>query len=195
MINIQSAHSQLGSLIRADIQAANPNFAHLTGARFWMRALAKTCVSANVRVVLMYRFAHVLATHGLRPLALLIRSRGIRISGAEINPEAEIGPGLYLAHSVGAGIGSYVRIGRNCRLHLGAVIGPQPSGHSEPQYVTIGDDVYVGTHAVVVGGVTIGDGATIGANAVVMRDIPPRAIVAGSPGRVVGERNASDPRP
>ena len=51
--------------------------------------------------------------------------------------------------------------------------------------VTIGNDVWIGTEAVILSGVTIGDGAVIGARAVVTKDVPPYAIAAGNPARVV----------
>jgi acetyltransferase-like isoleucine patch superfamily enzyme len=54
--------------------------------------------------------------------------------------------------------------------------------------VTIGDDVWIGASATVLGGVAIGTGAIIGAGSVVTRDIPEFSIVVGNPARVVGER-------
>lgn len=181
------------SLIRADIEATtHQNFrTHYSPLRFWARAIVKFIVSANVRVVVMYRIGHVLAQHRLLPLALLLREWGIRSSGAELNPLATIGPGLYIAHSVGVGVGAHVTIGANCRLYLGAVIGPQRTGGiAEP--TVLGDGVTVGTHAVVIGGVTVGDGAIIGANATVMRDVEPNAVVSAAPARAVGKRSDND---
>lgn len=51
--------------------------------------------------------------------------------------------------------------------------------------ITIGDDVWVGGGVIILGGVTIGDGCTIGAGSVVTKDVPPRSVVVGNPGRVV----------
>jgi acetyltransferase-like isoleucine patch superfamily enzyme len=51
--------------------------------------------------------------------------------------------------------------------------------------VIIGDDVFVGTRAIITKGVTIGDGAIVAAGSVVTKDVPPRAIVAGNPAQVV----------
>jgi len=54
--------------------------------------------------------------------------------------------------------------------------------------VVIGSDVWIGTGALILSGVTIGHGSVIGAHSVVTRDIPPYAIAAGMPARVVGHR-------
>jgi serine O-acetyltransferase len=183
-------------LVRADVQATtHANFKLYSDTRFWLRAMAKLVVSPNVRAVLTYRIAHELAKKRLLPLALLLRSRAIRTSGAELNPLARIGPGLYLVHSIGVGIGAYVVIGANCKIHLGVVIGPQPLEQSGPKYTVIGDDVFIGTHAVIIGGVTIGDGAVIGANAVVMRDVAPYTVVSAPPARTVWQRSQDDAQP
>jgi acetyltransferase-like isoleucine patch superfamily enzyme len=59
---------------------------------------------------------------------------------------------------------------------------------SKSAAVTIGTDVWLGAKSVILPGVTIGDGAVVGAGAVVTKDVPPNAIVAGIPARVIGER-------
>ena len=53
------------------------------------------------------------------------------------------------------------------------------------EHTTIGNDVWIGNHVFVKDGVTIGDGAIVGAGSVVTRNVPPYAIVAGNPARVV----------
>lgn len=112
------------------------------------------------------------------------------------------------------GEGTTVRIGRYCSIAEGVVIllggnhrvdwlttYPFPAlslrwpeadrieGHPRSRGdVRIGNDVWIGTEAMILSGVTIGDGAVIGARAVVARDVPPYAIVAGNPARVVRMR-------
>lgn len=54
--------------------------------------------------------------------------------------------------------------------------------------VTIGNDVWIGARAIILSGVTVGDGAVIGAGAVVARGVPPYAIVAGNPARLIRYR-------
>lgn len=54
--------------------------------------------------------------------------------------------------------------------------------------IRIGNDVWIGTNSVILGGVTVGDGAVIAAGSVVNKDVPPFAIVAGNPAKVVRYR-------
>ncbi len=54
--------------------------------------------------------------------------------------------------------------------------------------VTIGNDVWIGTRAVIMDGVTVGDGAVIGTNAIVTKDVPPYAIVVGVPAKILRYR-------
>lgn len=56
--------------------------------------------------------------------------------------------------------------------------------------IVIGNDVWIGANVTVVGGVRIGDGVVVAAGAVVTRDVPPGAVVAGVPARVIKQRGA-----
>jgi serine O-acetyltransferase len=193
---VTSCSLSLLSVIRADVEATtHPNYRLYSNRVFWTRVLGKLLINPNVRAVVTFRISHALAERGLLPLAMLLRARALRRSGAEIHPLASIGPGLHLVHSSGVVIGTYAVIGKNCRVHQGVTIGP-PRGATGggSDLATIGDDVSFGAGAVVMAGVSIGDGAVIGANAVVTKDVGPYEIVAGVPAKVVGHRKPDDPR-
>lgn len=93
---------------------------------------------------------------------------------------ADIGPGLFIAHGHATTLAAQ-RIGSNCYVHQGVTIGWDYRSARAP---IIGDDVFIGAGAVIVGAVTIGDGARIGSNAVVLCDVPAGATAVGVPARV-----------
>lgn len=64
----------------------------------------------------------------------------------------------------------------------------QPREAQTKGAITVGDDVWIGTNAMIMSGVSIGQGAIVGAGAVVASDVPPYAIVAGNPARVLRYR-------
>jgi serine O-acetyltransferase len=98
-----------------------------------------------------------------------------------LESSAEIGPGLTIWHFGGIRV-RRCRVGSNCGIHQEVVIEPaRPDGPGP----ILGDRVWVGPHARIVGEVRIGDGATVSAGAVVIGDVPPRALVAGNPARIV----------
>lgn len=105
-------------------------------------------------------------------------------------------------------------IGRFCSIANGVVLGQDKAGHPLDWVTThpiaskvgqrcydasvrptvVGHDVWIGRDAMVFEGVSIGVGAVIAARAVVTRDVPPYAIVAGSPARLVRYRHPADLR-
>ncbi|HEX4329626.1 MAG TPA: acyltransferase [Burkholderiales bacterium] len=123
--------------------------------------------------------------------------------------------GAYFGSGREIELGARSQIGHNARLDHDVVIGADvlmgpdvvmmSAGHAyeDPEVpinrqgqtprrpIHIGNDVWLGTRVVVLPGVRIGDGAVVGANAVVTRDVPPRAVVAGVPARVVRMRGES----
>jgi serine O-acetyltransferase len=104
--------------------------------------------------------------------------------GYQILEHTEIGPGFYIGH-VGPLVVNYrARIGRNVNIAIGVTIGQANRGKFEGA-PTLGNRVWVGTNAIVVGKITIGDGALIAPGAYVNFDVPPNAVVMGNPAKIV----------
>lgn len=110
--------------------------------------------------------------------------------GFQIPLRAQIGEGLYLAHLGFIVINNDVRIGRYCNLAPGVTLGQTNRGprKGSPQ---LGDCVWVGTNAVVVGKVRIGNNVLIAPGAYVNFDVPDDSIVLGNPARVIPNREAT----
>jgi serine O-acetyltransferase len=100
-----------------------------------------------------------------------------------IDPSATIGTGLYIAHIGGVHINPQAVIGNNCDVAHRVTIGASAMGRQGAP--TIGNDVYIGTGAALVGKIKIGNGAKIAANTLVMSNIPDGATVMGVPGRII----------
>ena len=98
------------------------------------------------------------------------------LTGVDIAPAAEIGPGLLISHGVGIVIGGYARIGAGATiLHAVTIGGPYPSRRREMP--TLGDDVFLGAGATVIGDIHVGDRVFIGAGAMVTEDVPDDSVV------------------
>lgn len=68
----------------------------------------------------------------------------------------------------------------------------RPLFEEESLPLSLGNDVWIGANALLMGGLTVGDGAIVAAGAVVTRDVPPYAIVAGVPARILRFRFDED---
>ena len=111
-----------------------------------------------------------------------IGKNAVIMMGAVINIGAIIGEGTMI--DMGAVLGGRATVGKNCHVGAGAVL----AGVIEPASATpviVEDGVLIGANAVVIEGVRVGEGAVVAAGAVVIQDVPPYAVVAGCPAKVI----------
>jgi len=122
----------------------------------------------------------------VRGITLLASQRLQGQYGLDLAPSVPVEGGFYLAHPAGCAINAH-RIGRNVTAIASLTIGLRGSGPGP----VIGDEVFVGAGARVIGSFRVGDRARIGANAVVLDEVPDDVTVVGIPARAVTRRAAS----
>ena len=105
--------------------------------------------------------------------------------------QTEIAEGLYIGHTGRVVISSLAKIGKNFNIATGATIGKEQRGKRVGAPV-IGNDVWVGTNAVVVGKINIGNDVLIAPNAFVNFDVPDHSIVIGNPARIIHNEYATE---
>ncbi len=147
----------------------------------------------SFKVMLHYRLAHKLYLKKHYFLARYVSQRGVRKTGIEIHPGAQIGKGFFIDHGNGVIIGETTIIGDNVTLYQGVTLGGTGKEHGK-RHPTIGNNVMISAGAKVLGSFTIGDNSKIGAGSVVLSEVPPCSTVVGVPGRVVKRGNQALPQ-
>jgi len=154
------------------------------------RYIYKGLADAGFRAIMLHRLGVWFKERKLLFLASLCQRLMHHLCHCWINVNADIGPGFFIAHVGGIGIGGGTIIGKNCDVRRNLSLGGNFSkrdadGRDHPW---IGDNVSFGIGAVVSGPVKVGSNSIIGANTVVTRDVPENVIVFGVPGKVIKER-------
>ncbi len=149
-------------------------------------------VYSGLHAVWMHRIAHWLWRRGFKLLARWLSQVTRGLTGIEIHPGAQIGPGFFIDHGMGVVIGETAEIGADVTMYHGVTLGGT-SLEKGKRHPTIGDRVVIGAGAKVLGAITIGNDSRIGANAVVVKSVPPNSVVVGVPGQIV--RRAQPHRP
>ena len=165
--------------VRADLEHARAVNGLPAG---WFNQWVKTLVHPGTVAVLSYRFS-VWARRVRVPVLrqVLIVLAGILrvfvdwVLGVEISVAADIGPGLVVHTTHGVYVAA-TTIGRYCVVQHGVTISEGVR--------SIGDNVYFGSGAKVIGGAAIGNDVRVVANSVVMTDVPDNLTVVGVPARI-----------
>ena len=167
------------ALVRSDVTAKS---AWLYGSTSG-RSIVKTLLTDGTLAMLLYRFMQASQRLGLSPLAMLFNKLNVVFGGCVIGRGAQFGPGFVLVHSMGVVINTAVCGGQDVKIEHQVTIGAE-RGLSP----LLGDDVFIGAGAKVLGSITIGSRVRIGANAVVLKDVPDDVTAVGVPARYLPRR-------
>ena len=149
-------------------------------------ALLKTLATDGTAAMVFYRLMQWSRRRRLVPLEVIFNKLNAVLCNCIIGRGAEFGPGFVLIHSTGVVINGAVRGGSNIYIEHQVTIGADR--RCSP---VLGNDLFIGAGAKVIGGITIGNGARIGANAVVLRDVPAHHSAVGVPARAIPHETRS----
>ncbi|DBA90771.1 hypothetical protein WJX77_003879 [Trebouxia sp. C0004] len=133
-----------------------------------------------------HRIAHGLWQRGQKVLARSLQYRCTQTLAVDIHTAATIGKGVLLDHGTGLVIGETAVVGNNVSILHNVTLGGtgKEVGDRHPK---VSDNVLIGANATILGNITIGKGAQVAAGSLVLKDVPPRTMVAGSPAKEVGK--------
>ncbi len=183
---------RLRALLRGDLRQIAPlaqKLAEFNRARRQLRRCTQVGRYVRVQGRVLVRNRGTL-TIGERTLLVSTAARSELL--AHPGAVLAIGKRTFINYGVYISAHQEVRIGARCLVGHYAyildnsyhdVVDHLQTPRSRP--VIIGDDVWIGAHAIILPGVSIGDGACVGAGAVVRESVPARAIVAGNPAQIV----------
>lgn len=165
--------------LRSDLRCAIPNLQRMGMGSFMFRCLTQP----GIHAVVLLRIQQALHASRFHRLAWLTYVLNLRLTGAEFGPGCSISGGLLVRHPMGIVVSNMAIIGADCKLLQHVTIGENVYGL--PGAPRVGDGVFIGAGAVIVGPVTIGARSIVGANSVVLEDVSADVTVAGVPARVV----------
>ncbi len=159
----------------------------LSTAEIW-----KKCINPNLHYIYLLRKCQQYNRQSLKGMfwRMVLRHHQIKY-GFQIYPETEIGEGFYLGHWGALVINPKAKIGKNCNIAQGVTIGQANRGRNEG-FPTIGDHVWIGANAVIVGNITIGNNVLIAPNSYVTSSVPNNSIVIGNPAQITPKENATE---
>jgi serine O-acetyltransferase len=147
-------------------------------------AIIKTLLTDGTAAMIWYRLMQWARRWRLTPLEMVFNKLNVVACNCIIGRGAEFGPAFVLIHSMGVVINGRVCGGEHIYIEHQVTIGAE--GRQSPR---LGDHIFIGAGAKIVGAIMIGSDARIGANAVVVDDIPSGATAVGVPAKVVRMRD------
>lgn len=139
----------------------------------------------GLRVALAFRIGSALKERGIRGCSMFFERLIHRRYGLEIRMGAPIGGGLYIAHPVGTVLMPH-GMGENCSVIANVTVGMR----NEQDFPIIGDRVFLGAGARILGGIELGNDVRVGANAVVITSVDDGTVMVGIPARPLPHSSA-----
>ncbi len=142
----------------------------------------------SFKAQLYHKLSSYLYKKKLYFLARLISEHSKIKTGIEIHPGAKLGKGVFIDHGFGVVIGETAEVGNNVVMFHSVTLGGtgKEKGKRHP---TIGNNVFIGSGAKILGNIKIGDNSKIGANAVVLKDVEDNSTVVGVPAKKIKKPN------
>jgi serine O-acetyltransferase len=140
----------------------------------------KALLTEGTFAMIVYRLMQSCQRWGPTTLAMIFNKLNVIFCSCIIGRHAQFGPGFVLIHSIGVVLNGAVRGGSNVKIEHLVTIGAERN--ISP---ILGDNVFPGTGAKIIGGVKIGSNVKIGANAVVVNDLPDGVTAVGVPAKIV----------
>lgn len=136
------------------------------------------------KVMFYYKISHFFYQRKQFFWARFFCEKAKRKTGIEIHPGATIGKRLFIDHGTGVVIGETAIIGNDVTIFHGVTLGGT-GFEKKKRHPTIGNNVFIGAGAKILGNIEIGDDVKIGANAVVVKNVPAHVTVVGVPGTIL----------
>lgn len=171
---IKNTDMGLSRLLGSDIKAkAEWLYGSVTA-----RNILKTIFTDGTFAMIMYRLMQSSQRMRLVPMAMIFNKLNAFFGRCIIGRGAQFGPAFVMIHSYGVVINSSVKGGSNIKLEHAVTIGAEKS-----ESPVLGDNIFIGAGAKIIGGIKIGNNVKIGANAVVVDDVPDGATAVGIPAK------------
>lgn len=141
--------------------------------------------------LLSYRVTRSLLLAGRRELAFAIKGHAGRALGCDIQPEAQLGQGLWFDHGLGIVIGQTSVIEDDVSIWHGVTLGSSFNTREGPRHPIIKRGAVIGAGATIIGGIVVGERSIVAAGSVVTKDVPDGVTVAGVPAQVKARSGSS----
>jgi len=148
----------------------------------------------GVLAITNHRVAHEFYKMNVPIVPRIIAEHAHSITGIDIHPGAEIGPGFFIDHGTGVVIGETCIIGKNVRIYQGVTLGAVSfpmDDNGKPikgiaRHPIVEDGAIIYSGATILGRVTIGKGSVIGGNVWLTRDVKPSSRILQTPSKLSG---------